>query len=154
MPYRVQLRSDLDLVIVHCWDGVTQNEIETALAEMPRMDGFRPGLGMFVDFRNCTTAIGWWQIRFIAAFAREHEPAWGISKWAIVVSSDVIYGLVRIYVALANRGDVESRVFRDAEAASAWLDEGADLYAALEKLGFFLAQNEGPASGSGKSAKK
>ena len=151
MPYQVDIRADLDLVIVHCWGDIGQLEIETALIEIPRLKGFRPGLNMFVDFRGCTTAMGWWHVRNIAAFSRQWESVWGHSKWALAVSSDLVYGLARIYTAMSNQGDVKSRVFRDVEAARAWLKTKVDVNAILEALALKLAEDEAAPPGKQKS---
>ena len=106
------------------------------------MAGFRPGLNLLSDTRGCTTAIDWWQIRSVAALAREHEPAWGHSKWATVVSGDLIYGLARMYTAFASQRNVVNRVFRDVDPALAWLKSGTDIGAALDKLETVLAETE------------
>jgi len=144
MPHRTEVQPNFNLVAVHCWGDITQTEIETALTEMPQMEGFRAGLNLLVDFRGCTTPIGWWQIRHLADYARHGEQAWGRSKWAIVVSSDLVYGLVRVFVALANTGNVSSQVFRDLDKALAWLETEADAAVALERLAATLAADEAP----------
>lgn len=151
MPYRVDLRSDLDLVVAHFRGDISQHEIETALTEVPRMEGFRANLDVLIDFRGCTTAMGWWQVRQLAAFARQRERAWGHSKWAILVSSDLVFGLVRIFIAFANQGDVKSQVFRDAPTAFAWLKAGGDAAAILDALAVKLAADEAPAPSQIKS---
>lgn len=145
MPYRVKLRSDLGLVVLR-WSGdITQNDVERAFAEMPEMDGFRAGLNLLSDARGCTTDLGWWQVRHLAAFARARERAWGSCKWATVVSSDLIYGLARIYVTLASGGEIRNQVFRDPLAALAWLEADGDAAALLDQLAEAVAASEAPA---------
>lgn len=142
MPFRVQLRSDLGLVVLR-WSGdITLNDVERAFSEMPEMDGFRPGLNLLSDTRGCTTDMGWWQVRHLAASARAREHAWGRCKWATVVSSDLIYGLARIYVTLASGGDIRNQVFRDPLAALAWLEADGDAAAILDQLAQALAASE------------
>lgn len=147
MSYRIDLRPDLDLVLARGIGEVTEADIESALDEIPRRAGFRRDMNMIVDFRGCTTPIGWSEVRHLSAYAREREAAWGRSRWAIIVDSDLIFGLVRIFVALANKGAVRSQVFRDAEHAAAWLTAKGDAQAVLDALAARLAENEAPHAG-------
>lgn len=64
------------------------------------------------------------QVRDMADFLARHGNRFG-RRLAMVVSSDVAYGLMRMGSAQAADGGVVPDVFRDFEAARAWLLRGA-----------------------------
>ncbi|TLS67224.1 hypothetical protein FEF65_07225 [Mariprofundus erugo] len=46
------------------------------------------------------------------------------SKGAIVVANDVVFGLARVYAAIAAQSRIDSRVYRDLDEAVDWLGMG------------------------------
>ncbi|PIP02583.1 MAG: hypothetical protein COW18_05265 [Zetaproteobacteria bacterium CG12_big_fil_rev_8_21_14_0_65_54_13] len=43
-------------------------------------------------------------------------------KGAIVVATDVVFGLARVYASIAEQARIDSRVYRDMDEAIDWLD--------------------------------
>ena len=79
------------------------------------------------DFRRAHTALTGEEIRRLAAVAENTDHAWGPTKWALIASDDVIYGLSRMYSALTSDHEVATHVFRTVEAANDWLGIGLSI---------------------------
>ena len=52
------------------------------------------------------------------------DPGWNGTKFAMVAEDDDVYGMARVYAAVADEtGAQQRRAFRTLEAAMAWLEE-------------------------------
>ncbi len=62
-------------------------------------------------------------VKRIAGFVLEQMSTIGSLKAAVVVSTDVSFGMTQILRALVDRGSTDIRVFRDMEEAISWLQQ-------------------------------
>jgi len=61
----------------------------------------------------------------LAASLEKDQPRTFESKGAIVVDSDVVYGLARVFATIAAESRIDSRVYRNLDDAIVWLEVGA-----------------------------
>jgi hypothetical protein len=116
-------RFDIDAVLFEISGGFTLADYLLAMSEFLQSDYFRPGMPSIWDFRQVDPAtITSEDLRAIAAYQQEIAPARGPTwKAALVVASDVGYGMSRMFDAYAGAAPNEVMVFRSLEAAEAWL---------------------------------
>lgn len=99
---------------------VTDNDLyrnRTALLSDPAFD---PGMSQLYDFSEVTEA------EITVACIRElaqSSPFTPGSKQAMVVPSDIAFGLARMYGTLSDRPQDRLRFFRGVEEALVWLDQ-------------------------------
>ncbi|MFI5214341.1 MAG: hypothetical protein ACHQU8_07375 [Gemmatimonadales bacterium] len=118
MPGAYTIDESRSIVLSRGWGVTTDRQLLAhvrALAADPR---FRPRFNQFGDFRDTTRAdISRAGIRQ----ASELNPFGAGSRRAMVVGSDVVYGMIRMYqMTRSERGD-ELEVFRDADQAFEWI---------------------------------
>jgi hypothetical protein len=89
----------------------------TSLAHDPE---FRPGFGILADARRVEYTPGAEETHQLATVASQRD-VFLDHPMAIVVSQDLNYGIARIFSALASLRGATAEVFRDMEAARAWL---------------------------------
>ena len=135
MPHRTAFVEDLGVVVLRLTGEIGLPEIENALSEIPAQPWFRPHLKMIADTCQCTTAMMGEDVQAIAAHARHLDPAWGETQWAVLATSDLIYGLARVYMAVTADFQVHTQVFRTTREASEWLELGVDINEALRRAG-------------------
>lgn len=133
MPHQIAFAEDLGLMVLRLSGDVTPDEVERAMDEMPAQPWFRAHLKLIVDARQCTTAMTGKDVQRIADYAKNLDSTWGETKWAILASSDVIYGLSRMYMALTASCQVDTYVFRSPNDADDWLELGVDMEEALRR---------------------
>ena len=63
-------------------------------------------------------------VRRLAAYVQRIDAKWGRTKWSILVSSDVAYGLSRMFIAHTSDFEVTTNVFRTLAEADDWLGLG------------------------------
>jgi len=124
MPHHAKLLDNLGVIVLRFWGDITYEELQHVFDEVPAMPGFRKGLKLVADFRECRTALTGVDVQRLAHYAKRVEAAWGETKWAILATNDVIYGLTRIYMALTSEYDIQTHVFRSVEQAEDWLGLG------------------------------
>ncbi len=100
------------------FDPVGVKDVVRALQEHPEYD---PTYSALYDVRNVTmdavTANNLQQLAYDV-----FDPSWSGTKWAAVATDDDVFGMARVYAAVADGTvDQQRRVFRDYDAALAWL---------------------------------
>ena len=89
-----------------------------ALVEDPR---FRAGMPGLIDCRRVKSLFSIADLRRTAADARKRPQLQVPGRAAVLASSNLIYGLLRMYEVFNEGSPSEIRVFRKPEEAMAWL---------------------------------
>ena len=126
MSHTLKLNIELGVIVLRAKQNLSFNEIRSIFGELVRLPGFREGLCLVADFRGSGTSLTGEDMRQLADWARTTDAAWGDTKWSIIASSDVLYGLSRMYTTLTDQLQVETHVFRDVETADGWLGIGVE----------------------------
>jgi hypothetical protein len=93
----------------------------TEIADQMRDDpAFGPSTPVIVDFRNITSIPSTAEIEAVAAYFGHQDERRGVRR-ALVASADLHYGMARIAAAHSESHGLEVQVFRDLDAALAWL---------------------------------
>lgn len=117
MPITYTIDEDLELVRTTAWDTVTEEEWIAYDEQLATDPSFHPALNQLADFTQVTnikiSPMESPQVAKAAPFAEG-------SKRAAVASSDLIFGMGRVYEA-HSAADAEIRIFRTMEEAQEWL---------------------------------
>jgi hypothetical protein len=124
MPHQIKLNEELGVVVVRHDGKIDITELRQVLDELVALPGFQPGLKVVSDFRGSETPLTGDEIRGLAEYARRAHHAVGTTKWAIIASNTLTYGLARMYSALNQDFDVTIHVFHDLEELNGWLELG------------------------------
>jgi len=87
---------------------------------------FRRGLRTLADFSESENVPTLAELEEIVGYMREKASAIGQKRIAIVTNRAVSFGVARQFGALASGAFLTVRVFRDRDAALAWLADGPD----------------------------
>ena len=87
---------------------------------------FRPGMPGLIDCRGVKSLFSISDLRKTAADAKRRPEMRVPGRAAVLASSNLVYGLLRMYEVFSDGDPVEIRVFRKPEEALAWL-RGAEL---------------------------
>jgi hypothetical protein len=101
----------------------TVAEIRAYLAAVPAHAAFRPGMPSLVDCRQVTSLLSPEELRAVAADVAGVVAVPVRGKCAVLASTDVVFGLMRMYEAYTEDAPVVVRVFRDHDLAMTWLAE-------------------------------
>jgi hypothetical protein len=123
MPIHYKIDSEHGLLFVVAEGESTQAERMAAMQGWLRDPDFRPGLQTLADFSQATNVPTLSELEEIVEHIRRHASAIGQKKIAIVTSRPVTFGVARQFGALAP-GLMTVQVFKDRDAALAWLAEG------------------------------
>lgn len=127
MSHTLKLNTELGVIVLRVRQSLSFDEVRSIFADMVRLPSFKEGLCLVADLRGSGTSLTGDDMRALAALAREKDAAWGDTKWAFVASSDTMYGLSRMFMALTDELQVDTHVFRDIEAANGWLGLAVDV---------------------------
>ena len=127
MSHTLKLNAELGVIVLRVKQSLSFDEVRSIFVEMVRLPGFKEGLCLVADFRGSGTSLTGDDMRNLATLARQRDTAWGDTKWSFVASSDTMYGLSRMFMALTDELHVDTHVFRDIKAANGWLGLTVDV---------------------------
>ena len=122
---RFTFRPDLDATVFEVTEQLSVPEYTETMEAFMASEDFRPGMPGIWDFRTIpghevTTA----DIQAVASYnetiAGKRGSTWRV---AIVVSSDLAFGLGRMFQAYCNAAPNEVMIFRSMEEAEGWVSE-------------------------------
>jgi hypothetical protein len=99
-------------------------EIQSAMATIWTTPTYLENLRVLWDLRKGSLGhLDTQALRDVAQFEQNKRPDLATSRIALLVGRDVDFGLSRMLGAFMSEEPLEDRVFRDVEAAKAWLSE-------------------------------
>lgn len=118
MPGGYLFDSARSLVLSRAWDVLTGADLIRHARTLAADPGFKPHFSQLCDMRDVT------EIRTDAEGIREVaalNPFGAGSRRALVVGSDVVFGMARMYQILNETSPDEFEIFRDVDEALKWL---------------------------------
>ena len=125
MEERLPIRYEItvDLVRVYIDDVLDAAEIVEFYTTVASDPAFEPGTPFLVDARRVNEVAPLAQLQGTAVQA-QHTPAFSApTKSAALVSTALMYGVVRQWAAFSGEGNLETRPFVDEDEALRWLRE-------------------------------
>jgi hypothetical protein len=85
---------------------------------------FRPGMPGLIDCRGVKSLFSIHDLRETAADAKKRPELQVPGRAAVLASSNLVYGLLRMYEVFNEENPAQIRVFRKPEEAMVWLKDG------------------------------
>ena len=123
MPVTLDLESVEGMAIGIAHGSLTLDEIKESAATMWRVVGGRE-IPTLWDLRDAQFDLASTEVRDLAEFVKTLVSG-GVLRTAFVVSSDLEFGLLRMFEMLREAEGVQTAVFRDKERALEWLGNDA-----------------------------
>jgi hypothetical protein len=121
MPISHRVMSDPPLMLIRRWGAIDTQDERAACAAREADPRVVPGLPVLVDTTEVEQADTVEVIRYLADCVTHSAAALRCGPVAIVVASDVEYGMGRMYMALTELAHPDTEVFRSLQAARRWL---------------------------------
>lgn len=134
MPAAFTIDPSRRLVLSRGWGVLTDRELVAHVHALSADPRFRPDLHQLVDFLGVT------DVRVTASGVREMtglNPFGAGARRALAVSSDVAYGMARMYQIMRSDAADVVEIFRDIDSALEWLgvaEAKAELLRTLSEL--------------------
>ncbi len=127
MPYVLKSDDALACIFIR-WSGTFSSEEGAAYyREIAGYESFQQGSHLFHDARLVDVDVPASEIHSVARAASPKVDPNIVRKVAILTSSDVGFGMMRMLALVRERPGLVLEVFRDLEKAKAWLGLPADL---------------------------
>ncbi len=127
MPYILKSDESLGCIFIR-WSGTFSSEEGAAhYREIAGYESFQKGAHLFHDTRLVDVDVPTSEVQKVATAASPKVEPDVVRKVAILASSDVGFGMMRMLASMRERPGLVLNVFRDLEEAKAWLGLPADL---------------------------
>jgi hypothetical protein len=123
MTIQYQIDRSIRRITTRAFAEVTIEEVLEHFDELLADPSYEPGLDALVDLVDCETLLGIDQIRSVAEHTTADLSSLRFGRLAIVVVSDALFGMVRMFHTLSEAAFSDAQVFRDRDQALQWLDE-------------------------------
>ena len=124
MPFHYTIDPHRGMLFIVAEGETMQAERLAAMQAWLNDPDFRPGLPTLADFSEAADVPTLAELEEVVAHIRRNADAIGQKKIAIVTTRALSFGVARQFGALAPGGLLTVRVFKDRDAALAWLAEG------------------------------
>ena len=126
MPMYYKIDSDRGLLFVVAEGETSQDERLAAMQTWMNDPAFRPGLHTLADFSESDNVPTLAELEEIVGVMKKYASTIGQKRIAIVTNRPVSFGVARQFGALAPGSFLTVQVFKDRDAALAWLAEGSE----------------------------
>lgn len=126
MPITTRIEADTGIVRYVITGEIKVQEVLSAVGSIYRDPAYPSPLRALCELAGAKPMLDADDVRSVVGFTGYHRPA-DAGRLAIVAPEDLSFGLSRMYEILSSEQGVETKVFRDVEAARRWLlsdDEG------------------------------
>lgn len=123
MPISYHIDPALGVAFKRVTGRLTPEELLAHLHDFTADSAFRPGLHAFVDCRETDVGSSSDDVRRMASDVRANGRELGTGRCAILVASDVQFGMVRVFEAFVGDTSMEFRTFRAVDEARQWLEQ-------------------------------
>jgi len=125
MAYEISVERDYVLVQLSPDTRIDPETLVAMLEEVHTLEAYRVDKEAAIwDFRGALPEMDFDAMLRFKAYVREHYNAsWTHHYTAIVADEELLYGLARMYEMISDDVPTETGVFRDLDAAIAWVRE-------------------------------
>ena len=123
MPIHYRIDASSNRITTRVFGEATIDEALQHLDELSADPSYEPGLEALLDLVDCETLLDVDKIRTAAARVTADPSALRFGRLAIVVASDALFGMLRMFHTLSESVFSEAQIFRDRDEALQWLGE-------------------------------
>lgn len=120
MPIEFSISADCNCVFTRAWGVLTPAEVGEHMERLQADPGYSPDMPRLVDMRRLDDVFSMAALRKsvqdIRAFNQAHHP-----RIAVIVKSDLVFGMVRVIESLTNDEAGSYRAFRSLQEGVEWL---------------------------------
>ncbi len=121
ITYRIDKQAGIVFAMVE--GRITLEEMVQTISRVANDPDFHTGFGVLSDHRTIEIPATTQQVSGFIQHAKRLSSTLGGTRWAIVVSSDGSFGMMRMLSAFAESVPLHVEVFRDYEKALGWLQK-------------------------------
>jgi hypothetical protein len=122
MPVTYRIDPELRRIVTRCTENTTLAEVLAHFDELELDANCPVGADVLLDLASMTSAPNIGQMRSAAERAADAARKVRFGSIAIVVGNDLLFGMARVFEAFTERHFARTGVFRNREAAEAWLE--------------------------------
>jgi len=123
MPVTYRIDPERKRILTRCEGNSTLSEVLSHFDELELDANCPPGADVLLDLTGMTNVPNVGQIRTAADRAGDAARRVRFGAVAIIVKSDALFGMARVFEAFTDRYFARTSVFRNREAAEAWLNK-------------------------------
>jgi hypothetical protein len=123
VDYRID--ASINRITTRAFGDVTIDEVLQHFDELSADSSYEPDLDVLLDLIDCKTLADADEIRIAAARVTADLATLRFGRLAIVVGSEALFGMLRMFHTLSESAFSETQIFRDRDEALQWLGESA-----------------------------
>ena len=121
MPVTYHIDTSARIIYTECLGNVTLAQVIEHLRELQKDPRCPPTLDVLLDLTKCSSVPANTQLKPVSDTIAGIRGEVQFNACAIVVSSDLMFGMARMFLTLAEERFQKAQVFRQADKAKEWL---------------------------------
>jgi hypothetical protein len=123
LTVQYQIDRSIRRITMRAFAEVVIEEVLAHFDELSADPSYEPELDVLLDLVDCETLPEIEQIRSAAGRVTADLSSLRFGRLAVVVVSDALFGMVRIFHTLSEAAFSDAQIFRDRDQVLQWLDE-------------------------------
>jgi hypothetical protein len=123
LTVQYQIDRSIRRITTRAFAEVVIEEVLAHFDELSADPSYEPELDVLLDLVDCETLPEIEQIRSAAGRVTADLSSLRFGRLAVVVVSDALFGMVRIFHTLSEAAFSDAQIFRDRDQVLQWLDE-------------------------------
>ena len=123
MPVTYSIDNARNIIHTRCEGEVTFQEVTDHFAKLISDPTCPPRLNVLLDLTGLTSAPTSEQVRRVSSVIEDSRKHIVFDTCAIAVSSELLYGMMRIFEVFTEKNFRQTRTFRSLDKAREWLNE-------------------------------
>jgi hypothetical protein len=123
MTIQYRIDASINRITTQVFGEVSIDEVFAHFDELVADPSYETDLDALLDLTDCRTLGEFVEIRMVAARVTADHSSLRFGRMAIVVASEALFGILRMFHTLSESAFTEAQIFRDRDEALQWLDE-------------------------------
>jgi NAD(P)-dependent dehydrogenase (short-subunit alcohol dehydrogenase family) len=123
MTVHYRIDASINRITTRAFGEVTIDEVLQHFDELSADPSYEPDLDVLLDLIDCKTLANADEIRTAAARVTADLSTLRFGRLAIVVASEALFGMLRMFHSFSESAFSEAQIFRDRDEALKWLDD-------------------------------
>ncbi len=123
MTIQYQIDRSIRRITTRVFAEVTIEEVLEHFDELSADPSYEPELDVLLDLVDCKTLPDADEIRSAAGRVTADRSSLRFGRLAVVVASDALFGMLRMFHTLSETAFTDAQIFRDRDQALRWLGE-------------------------------
>jgi hypothetical protein len=121
MKFSYIIDKEKNLIYLKCKGKMSVGELVEPTNNIISDPLFKKGMNTIADLTEARIDTGYNEVKLFREYVKTIQDIRGPCKWAVITQKDLVYGIVRMFMAISEELIIKTQVFKNFEEAIKWV---------------------------------